>query len=82
MLERHDMTPVLSHNERVEKMWRDITWRDITSIRLFSALEADGVLDPVNEVDIFCPRINKSLQDFQGSWNCHQLSSEGNMSLW
>ncbi len=65
-------------------MWRDITrCASSTFIRLFSALEADGVLDPVNEVDIiilssFC--VNKSLQDFQGSWNCHQLSSEGNMS--
>ncbi len=68
-------------------MWRDITrCASSTFIKLFSTLEADGVLDPANEVDIFClhfvflPRINKSLQDFQGSWNCHRLSSEGNMS--
>lgn len=44
------------------------------------------MLDPLNEVDIFClhfvflPRINKCLTDFQGSWNCHPLSTEGNMS--
>ena len=76
-----------THNERVERMWRDIT-RCVSSsfIELFSALEEDGILDPSNEVDIFClhfvflPRINKSLKDFQGSWNCHSLSSEGNMS--
>ena len=76
-----------THNERVERMWRDIT-RCVSSsfIELFSGLEADGILDPSNEVDIFClhfiflPRINKSLKDFQGSWNSHSLSSEGNMS--
>ena len=92
MLERHDNTSSVitgrsTHNVRVERMWRDITrCASSTFIRLFSALEADGVLDPLNELDIFClhfvflPRINKSLQDFQGSWNCHRLSSEGNMS--
>lgn len=92
MLETHDnissvITGRSTHNERVERMWRDIT-RCVSSsfIRLFSALETDGVLDPVNETDIFClhfvflPRINKSLNEFQGSWNCHPLSSEGNMS--
>lgn len=91
MLEIHGPSSVITgrstHNERVERMWRDITRCASSSfIELFSALEADGVLDPVNEVDIFClhfvflPRINKSLKDFQGSWNCHQLSTEGNMS--
>ena len=40
----------------------------------------------MNEVDIFClhyifiPRINKCLGDFQGSWNCHPLSTEGNLT--
>ena len=76
-----------THNERVERLWRDVT-RCVSSsfIDLFNALEADGVLDLCNEVDIFClhyvffPRINKSLSDFQGSWNNHPLSTEGNMS--
>ena len=76
-----------THNERVERMWRDVT-RCVSSsyINLFSALETEGALDPINEVDIFClhyifiPRINKSLADFQGSWNHHPLSTEGNLS--
>ena len=76
-----------THNERIERMWRDVT-RCVSSsfITLFSTLEIEGVLDPINEVDIFClhfifiPRINKSLADFQGSWNCHPLSTEGNLS--
>ena len=75
------------HNERVERMWRDIT-RCVSSpyISIFRQLESEGLLASDNEVDLFClhfvfiPSINKSLADFQGSWNCHPLSSEGNHS--
>lgn len=75
------------HNERIERMWRDVT-RNISSsfIATFFELEAEQVLNPDNEVDIFClhvvflPRINKNLAEFQGSWNNHSLSTEGNMS--
>ena len=75
------------HNERIERLWRDVT-RCVSHlfISTFYELEAEGVLNPDNEIDIFClqvvflPRINKSLTDFQGSWNNHPLSTEGNMS--
>ena len=75
------------HNERIERMWRDVT-RNISSsfIATFYELEAEQVLNTDNEVDMFClhvvflPRINKSLAEFQGSWNNHSLSTEGNMS--
>ena len=93
MLETHDGNPTSvitgssTHNERMERMWRNIRRCASSSfIELFLALEADGVLDPVKEVDIFClhfgflPRINKSLMEFQGSWNYYPLSTEGNMS--
>ena len=76
-----------THNVWVERMWRDIT-RCVSSsfIKVFSQLETDGVLDSTNELDIFClhciflPRVNKALTDFQGSWTCHSLSSEGGKS--
>ena len=76
-----------THNEQVERMWRDVT-RCISSscINLFTTLETKGALDPINEVEMFClhyvviPHLNKSLADFQGSWNHHSLSSEGNLS--
>ena len=75
------------HNERVERLWRDVH-RCIGSCYAdtFRALEGESVLDPLNEVDLYClhliflPRINKSLHDFQESWNNHSLSSEGNMT--
>ena len=75
------------HNERIERLWRDVI-RCVSStlIDIFYELEAEGMLDPSNEVDVFClqvvflPRINKCLAEFQGSWNNHPLSTEGNMS--
>ena len=75
------------HNERIERMWRDVT-RCVSNsfIMAFSNLETQNLLDPMNEVYIFylhyifIPRINKCLGDFQGSWNCHPLSTEGNLT--
>lgn len=68
-------------------MWRDVTrCASIGFISTFNALESENLLDPLNEVDIFClhyifiPHVNKCLTDFQGSWNRHGLSTEGNMS--
>ena len=76
-----------THNERVERMWRDIR-RSVTSTfsATFSSLETEGVLEPLNDTDMFClhyvylPRINQRLQEFQESWNRHSMSTEGNMS--
>ena len=73
-----------THNERIERMWRDV-YRCVSSqfAETFRGLESSGVLDPLNEVDIFClhfiflPRINKLLSEFQESWNNHGLSTEG-----
>ena len=50
----------------------------------FRRLEDDGVLDPLNEVDMFClhycflSRMNKCLESFREAWNHHSLSTEGN----
>ena len=73
------------HNERVERLWRDVhrcvlsTFSDV-----FRILEREGVLNCINEVDLYClhyvflPRINRNLAEFKESWNNHALSSEGN----
>ena len=75
------------HNERIERMWRDVNrsvgcvFRDV-----FRSLESEGILDPLNDVDMYClhyvflPRLNKCLSEFKESWNNHGLSSEANMT--
>ena len=85
----HDYSCVITgssvHNERVERLWRDVH-RCIVSVfsPIFRSLENDGLLDPLNEVDlyflhlIFLPQINKCISDFKESWNHHPLSTEGN----
>ena len=57
-----------------------------TFSKVFRSLEGNDILDPLNEVDLYClydvflPRINKCLNEFSESWNHHALSSEGNMT--
>jgi hypothetical protein len=47
-------------------------------------MESEGILDPVNERDlyalhyVFLPRINKSLSDFREGWNNHSIRTEHN----
>ena len=42
------------HNQRIERLWRDV-YRCVCSIyhELFYSMEAIGILDPVNEIDLF-----------------------------
>ena len=53
---------------------------------IFCSLENEGLLDPLNEADLYClhfiflPRINQCIRDFTESWNHHPLSTEGNMT--
>lgn len=76
-----------THNQRIERLWRDVH-RCVVSVysEIFYSLESEGLLDPLNEVDLYClhyiflPRLNKSLSEFYESWNQHNLSSEGNLS--
>ena len=51
-----------------------------------TALEEEGILDPDNEMDIYClhqalsGRINRKLSGFTHSWNNHPLRSEHNFT--
>ena len=79
------------HNQRIERLWRDV-YRCVCSTghQLFYELETMGVLDLIDEHDlfvlhcIFLPRINRSLTAFSRAWNMHPLRAEGNRSprLW
>ena len=74
-----------THNQRIERLWRDVH-RCVTSLfhRLFHMLEDEGLLDCLNEVDMFClqyaflDRINSALTSFIESWNNHSTASFGN----
>lgn len=68
------------------KDWRDVRC-DVTInfTEKFNTLEWDGVLDHLNEVDIFClhcvhTQNKQKLRDFQGAWNQYTLTTEGNMT--
>ena len=76
-----------AHNVRVERMWRDMCKSiTINFSSTFASMESKVVLDPLNDVGIFClhyvylPRINRCLQEFQESWNRHSMSTKGSMS--
>uniref|UniRef100_A0A7M5XK96 Integrase catalytic domain-containing protein n=1 Tax=Clytia hemisphaerica TaxID=252671 RepID=A0A7M5XK96_9CNID len=80
------------HNQRVERLHRDVTTGVLRAyINLFQDMESDGILDPLNEIHIFClhlvfhNEINRSLSEFVLQWNQHSLSTEHNSSplqLW
>ena len=44
-----------THNERIERLWRDVH-RSVTInyAEIFYSLEAEGILDALNEVDLYC----------------------------
>ena len=71
------------HNTRIERLWRDVYVAVSASfVSVFNELENEGILDPLNNLDLFClhyvfiPRINANLHSFQLAWNNHPLSSE------
>jgi len=92
MIENHSTeTAVITgssvHNERIERLWRDVFRCVVSSYHhIFREMESNEMLDPLNETDLFClhqvyiPRINCALSEFSESWNNHSLSSERNMT--
>lgn len=76
-----------THNQRVERMWRDMhKCATILYYRLFYFMEQQGLLDPLNEHHlwalhfVFLPRINKTLGEFVRSWNHHPLRTTSHKS--
>ena len=76
-----------THNQRIERLWCDV-FRSVghTFYELLYGLEDAGVLDPLNDVDLFCvhftilPQLSRCLNKFVESWNHHSLSSENNLT--
>lgn len=80
------------HNQRIERLWCDVN-RVIVSrfLNIFLFLEQSGILDPTDEVHLFClhlvyiPLVNNAINQFIGQWNNHPVSTQCNFSpnqLW
>ena len=80
------------HNQRIERMWKDV-YQEVLGLYydLFSYMESVGILDPNNNVHLFClhyvfiPRINRQLLYWKNSWIKHPMRSEHNLTpqqLW
>ena len=75
------------HNQRIERLWRDVFQRVTGNFyKLFNRMEEVGILDPLNNVHIYCLhyifilRIQMALGMYASAWNQHPISGEGNLS--
>ena len=75
------------HNQRIERHNRVVNEQELIGFKQeFYELESQGLLDPLNDTDLFClhyvylPRINKRLSEFINAHNNHAVSTEGNNS--
>lgn len=80
------------HNQRIERLWRDV-WCVVT-VNYRSALQYltdTGDFNPDSELDLACihyvllPRLNRHLELFSVAWDRHSLSTERGRSpqqLW
>lgn len=65
------------HNQRIERLWCVSCIGHL--YHLFYAMEDEGLLDPVDEVDlIFLPQINQQLASFKAAYCRHKLRTEYN----
>lgn len=73
------------HNQRIERLWRDVFLHVLQSFySTFYSLEDSHLLDPSNDIHklslsmVFLPEIQKSLERFREAWNNHALRTENN----
>jgi len=80
------------HNQRIERMWRDVFAGCISYFyNLFYSMEDEGLLDNQDCMDlyaihyVFLPIIQSQLNVFREGWAHHRMRTEGNqtpMQLW
>ncbi len=74
-------------NQRIEHLWRDVFSSCLAPLYYqFYDLEDEGLLDPSDEIDLFClhfvflPRINQLLESFRAAYCRHKLRTEHSWS--
>ena len=80
------------HNQRIERLWKDVYQGVLGQYYdLFYYLEEVNLLDPNNDVHIYClhhvyiPRINNHLNLWKTAWMKHPMQTEQNLTpekLW
>ncbi len=80
------------HNQRIERLWRDVFEICLSPLyHTFYNLEEQSLLDPGDDMDIFClhyiylPKINEQLQNFKNAYCRHKLRTENSaipLQLW
>ena len=75
------------HNQRIERLWREVHRLVVRPFKsLFYYLEDQNMLDPLNELHLFClhlvflPRINLALKEFMLQYNEHPMRTAHNLS--
>ena len=70
------------HNQRIERLWRDVyVGVSSTYYHLFWHLEQIGLLDPLDDIHLFClhyvyvPVINHHLEQWRQAWIHHKITS-------
>lgn len=81
-----------THNQRIERLWKDVFQGCLSLFyELFHYLESEALLDPVNDVHLWClhyvylPILNRHLSTWSSAWSHHPLRTEKNLSpiqLW
>ena len=74
------------HNQRIERLWRDVFSTCLSSFyHLFYSLEDNGILNPNDDVDLFClhyvflPRINSQLETFRQAYSDFEQKTTGHL---
>ncbi len=80
---RSHITGESVHNQRIERLWKDVFLHVLQPIySTFYSLEDSELLDPGNDIHklslhvVFLPHIQSRLQHFKEAWNQHALRTE------
>ena len=75
------------HNQRIKRLWREVHRLVVRPFKnLFYYMEDQNVLDPLNELHLFClhlvfmPRINLALKEFMIQYNDNPMRTAHNLS--